>query len=168
VFPAGPLRERATDGMARADAVVLLAGSQARAEGVALDETVHQRWSQARFERPVLRGWLAPKAPAPGGPLIAFAGIARPQKFFDTLEALGAEVAEAVPYPDHHAFDEAELAWLARLARERGARLVTTEKDFARLPAAWRAEAAALPVEARFTDEAVLEALLAPIRARMH
>jgi tetraacyldisaccharide 4'-kinase len=167
VFPAGPLRERAADGLARAGAIVLLAGSQARAQALSLTEPVHARWSADRFERPILRAWLEPKGAAPGGPLVAFAGIARPQKFFDTLCARGADIAEAVPYSDHHAFGEAELAWLATLARERGARLITTEKDFARLSGGWRAQVLVLPVEACFADEAALAALIAPIRARM-
>ncbi|MBL8549222.1 MAG: tetraacyldisaccharide 4'-kinase [Hyphomonadaceae bacterium] len=156
VFPAGPLRERAADGLKRADAILLQAGSRAAAESATFP-----------FDGPVLRGWLAPKAPAPSGPLVAFAGIARPRKFFDALRAAGADVQEEIPYPDHHVFDESELAWLATLAQERGARLVTTEKDHVRLDARRRGEIAAWPVEARFLDEAALDALLAPVRARV-
>jgi tetraacyldisaccharide 4'-kinase len=59
------------------------------------------------------------------------------------------------------------LAYLSQLALERGASLITTEKDAARLTPDWRARVAVLPVTARFADEAALEALLAPIRSRM-
>ena len=46
-------------------------------------------------------------------------------------------------------------------AEEFGAGLITTEKDWVRLPPAWRARVAAWPVRARFEDEAALDALLA-------
>lgn len=153
VFPAGPLRERLNQGVARASAFVLMGVGDAP-------------WLEAGA-RPVLRARIASIGAAPEGPLVAFAGIARPEKFFDTLSAMGADVSEAVPYDDHHAFSESELDWLATLARERGARLITTEKDHVRLPAARRGEIAALNVAARFEDEAALAALLAPIAAGM-
>ena len=159
VFPAGPLRERLADGMARADAVVLLASPGARPGADAND------WL-APFKGPILTARLE-AAGAPAGKLVAFAGLARPEKFFDTLTSLGADLEDAVPYPDHHPYSEDNLAFLTQLASERGARLITTEKDAARLSPEWRARVAVLPVSARFDDEAALNALLAPIRARM-
>lgn len=152
VFPAGPLRERLKDGLARADAFVLMGEGEA------------PPWLEGRQ---VLRARVEPLGAAPAGPLVAFAGIARPEKFFDTLAALGGAVAEAVPFADHHPFSERDLNWLETLARERGATLVTTEKDMMRIGAPRRARIAALPVRAVFKDEAALDALLAPIRARM-
>ena len=72
-----------------------------------------------------------------------------------------------MPYGDHHAYSTDDLDFLARLAGERGAQLITTEKDAARLSPDWRACVATLPVTARFADAGALDALLAPIRARM-
>jgi tetraacyldisaccharide 4'-kinase len=160
VFPAGPLRERLQAGLQRADAIVLLGAPALAAQHEQLEWLAH-------FHGPVLRAALAPAGPKPEGKLVAFAGLARPEKFFDTLSALGAEVEDAVPYPDHHPYNDENLDFLTRLAEERGARLITTEKDAARLSPQWRARVATLPVIARFEDEGALAALLAPIRARM-
>jgi tetraacyldisaccharide 4'-kinase len=160
VFPAGPLRERLSDGLRRADAIVLLQGLSPATDEQPLE------WL-ADFRGPVLRARLEPAGPAPAGKLVAFAGLARPEKFFDTLAAIGAEVEDAIPYDDHHAYSDDNLDFLARLAHERGARLITTEKDAARLSPEWRARVATLPVVARFEDEGALAALLAPIRDRM-
>jgi tetraacyldisaccharide 4'-kinase len=160
VFPAGPLRERLQAGLQRADAIVLLGAPALAAQNEQLE------WL-GDFHGPVLRAALAPAGPKPEGKLVAFAGLARPEKFFDTLSALGAEVEDAVPYPDHHPYSDENLDFLIRLAEERGARLITTEKDAARLSPQWRARVATLPVIARFEDEGALAALLAPIRARM-
>jgi len=160
VFPAGPLRERLSAGLARADAVVMLHNTWSE------DIPEQPDWLRG-FAKPVLQAAVSPIGEAPTGPLVAFAGLARPEKFFDTLEAVDADVAEAVPYPDHHPYSEDDLVWLEQLASERGAKLITTEKDAARLSPEWRARVAVLPVAARFADETALDALLAPIVSRI-
>jgi tetraacyldisaccharide 4'-kinase len=156
VFPAGPLRERLGDGLARADAIVLLGADAER-----------PAWLEG-FAKPVLSARLEPSGEIPRAKLLAFAGLARPEKFFDTLEAAGADVAEAVPFDDHHPYSEDDLGMLAQLAEDHGAALITTEKDAARLSPDWRARVSVLPVQARFEDEAALDALLEPIRSRMN
>ncbi len=158
VFPAGPLRERLSAGLARADAIIMMQP----AEGGAPVAT----WL-AGFTKPILHARLAPTSEAPQGKLVAFAGLARPEKFFDTLESLCADVEEAVPFGDHHPYSDDDLGYLAQLAEERGAQLITTEKDAARLSPEWRARVAVLPVTAKFDDESALDALLAPIQSRM-
>jgi len=166
VFPAGPLRERLADGLKRADGVVML--HNIWAAGLAAGETpAVQEWL-ADFGKPILHATLQPLGEAPHGKLVAFAGLARPEKFFDTLEDLGAELTEAVPFADHHVYSEDDLGVLAQMAEERGAQLITTEKDAVRLSPEWRGRVAVLPVTARFTDEGALDALLQPIRSRMN
>ncbi|MBS0386001.1 MAG: tetraacyldisaccharide 4'-kinase [Proteobacteria bacterium] len=172
VFPAGPLRERLRDGLQRADAIVLL-GSPApspvidEAHGEDAGETPAVQDWRTDFSKPILHARLELTGEAPAGKYVAFAGLARPEKFFDTLATLGVEVEDMVPYPDHHPYSDDNLDFLTRLATERGAKLITTEKDAARLSPEWRARVEVLPVTARFEDEAALDALLAPIRARM-
>ena len=147
VFPKGPLREPLSAGLARADAIVLMGEGPAPS---LLDG----------FDGPILRAELAPTAQAPGGPLVAFAGIGRPQKVFDSLLAAGADLAESVPFPDHHPYRPGDLAYLQRLAAARGARLITTEKDHVRLPPAIRPDVLTWPVKAVFQSPETLEALL--------
>ena len=159
VFPAGPLRERLADGLARADAIILLCEAGARSEPPSWLKRFRQTHS-ARAAR-------TNRATSPHGKLVAFAGLARPEKFFDTLAAAGATLEETMPFADHHVFSEDDLDFLQELAEERGARLITTEKDAARLSPEWRARVLTLPVAARFDDESALDALLAPIRSRM-
>jgi tetraacyldisaccharide 4'-kinase len=72
-------------------------------------------------------GWLAE------APIVAFAGIANPQRFFALVESLGARLLQRVAFPDHHPFSGADAARLLSLAQAKGARLVTTEKDWVRL-----------------------------------
>jgi tetraacyldisaccharide 4'-kinase len=152
VFPSGPLREPLGAALARCDlAIVMGAGETPWLEG---------------FAGPVVRARLTPVNAPPAGKLVAFAGIGAPEKFFATLRAAGAQVDEEAPFPDHHVFTTADQKFLDRLASERDARLITTEKDFARLPAPWRAHVATLNVAATFDDDARIDAALAPSLAR--
>lgn len=153
VFPAGPLREPLAAGLARADAVVLMLPAdlpQADPELLALFG-----------QTPVLIARLAPAAPPPPGRQLGFAGIGMPWKVERALKAAGCDLADFANFPDHFAYDERTLAALARHAEGYGAGLVTTEKDWVRLPPAWREKVAAWPVKAVFEDEAALDALIA-------
>ncbi|MBV9568987.1 MAG: tetraacyldisaccharide 4'-kinase, partial [Hyphomicrobiales bacterium] len=91
----------------------------------------------ARRGVPVLSGKLVPDPGVAealrGQAVVAFAGIGRPEKFFDTLRAIGALLVAAHAFGDHHRFVAGELSALAAEARARDAILVTTEKDMMRV-----------------------------------
>ncbi|MDP1738537.1 MAG: tetraacyldisaccharide 4'-kinase [Caulobacter sp.] len=152
VFPAGPMREPIRAGLARTDAVILL---------LPADMAEPDPDLVALFGKtPVLVARFEPAAAPPSGPQIGFAGIGKPWKVERALEAAGCDLKDFVRFPDHHAYTAADLALLEDLASRHGAGLVTTEKDWVRLPPAWRAKATAWPVRARFEDEASLLKIL--------
>jgi tetraacyldisaccharide 4'-kinase len=153
VFPAGPLREPVAAGLARADAVIIMTSGPE-------DEPAIERLGLADLEKPVFHAWLEPEATPPDGKLFAFAGIGRPEKFYDALSAAGGELANSMSFPDHHVFSDRDLASLREMARDYEARLITTEKDWVRLPADMQAETTAWPVRARFSQPAMLEGML--------
>ncbi len=143
-IPAGPLREPVTQGVARADAAVLVGDGAPDLAG---------------FRGPVLHAHLV----ADGGalvdrPVFAFAGIGRPEKFIASLEASGAKVIGSCFFADHHPYSEDEILELKAIGGE--ALLVTTEKDFVRLSIASREGIKVLKVSARFDDAAAMERLL--------
>jgi tetraacyldisaccharide 4'-kinase len=153
VFPAGPMREPLAAGLARADAVVLLLP----ADLAEPDPELLRLFGKT----PVLVARLEPLTPPPKGPQLGFAGVGKPWKVERALVAAGCELVDFVPLPDHATYDAAILRRLETDARRAGAGLITTEKDWARLPADFRQHVTAWPVRARFEDEAALDALLA-------
>jgi tetraacyldisaccharide 4'-kinase len=79
-------------------------------------------------------------APPAGAPVVAVAGIARPERFFKALGDLGYAVTRQFAFRDHHRYSGRDLDRIATAAREAGVDLVvTTEKDAVRVPAgcAW-------------------------------
>jgi len=158
VFPSGPMREPLAAGLARADAVVLLLPADLAAPDPEL--------LAAFGDTPVLLARLAPAAAPPAGPQVAFAGIGKPWKMERALKAAGCDLREFFGLPDHMRFAEADLAFYEEVARGYGAGLLTSEKDWMRLPDAWRAKVAAWPVRARFEDEAALARLILPLVRR--
>jgi tetraacyldisaccharide 4'-kinase len=152
VFPAGPMREPMAAGLARADAVIIL---------LPIDLPEADPKLLALFgHTPVLIARLEPDAPPPGGPQLGFAGIGKPWKVERSLKAAGCDLIDFAPFPDHGAYSEGDLRALEAHAAKYGAGLVTTEKDWVRLPPAWQAKVTAWPVTARFEDEEALGALL--------
>ncbi|NKB90137.1 MAG: tetraacyldisaccharide 4'-kinase [Acidobacteria bacterium] len=70
----------------------------------------------------------------PGGSVAAFAGIARPHRFFDGLKDTGAAIGHTRVFRDHHPYRTADIKQLLSDAEQQGCRnVVTTEKDAARL-----------------------------------
>ena len=151
VFPAGPMREPLAAGLARADAVVVLLPADLGAPEPAL---------MALFSgKPALIARLVAPPPPPG-PQVGFAGIGKPWKMERALIAAGCDLADFAPLPDHARYDARLLRFLAQRADALGAGLVTSEKDWVKLPAEWRTRVTAWPVEAVFDDDAALAALL--------
>ncbi|MGE4218955.1 MAG: tetraacyldisaccharide 4'-kinase [Alphaproteobacteria bacterium] len=155
-MPAGPLRESVARGLARASAAIVLGEDTS---GV----------SPLLADLPVLRGRIVPRGNDAtrfaGRPVVAFAGIGRPEKFFMTLRAIGADLVECRAFSDHHPYTPADLAALRDRARARNAAIVTTEKDAVRLPRALREEVDVLAVRVQWDDEAALGRLLDSVTA---
>lgn len=162
IMPAGPLRAPLDAQIARADALLVIGeGGKAAA--------LSDRF--ARDGKPVLEARIVPDCDPRWLsvlPAIVFAGIARPEKAFATIRNNGARVIATHAFGDHHRYTEREARKLLDEAEAKQAMLVTTAKDWVRLP---NAEGTALgelkhrsrpfPVALKFDDEAAVTALLA-------
>jgi tetraacyldisaccharide 4'-kinase len=161
-IPAGPLRAGLDAQIGRAQAMVVIGAPSRFADGAIA--------AAARAGVPVWTGRLVPDpaalAAVAGRPVLAFAGIGHPQKFFATLAAAGIGVARSAVFADHHAYTSAEASDLMLRAEQAGLALVTTEKDFVRLNGAPQLSdlarrTATIPVTLVFDDAGAVDAALA-------
>lgn len=143
-IPAGPLREPVVQGLARANAVILVGVGNPDLQG---------------FTGPVLRARLdADSTALRDRTVFAFAGIGRPEKLVASLEAGGARLTGSCFFADHHVYTDDEITQLKAIAGE--ALLVTTEKDFVRMTVAQREGIHMLKIKAVFDDPATMAGLL--------
>ena len=157
IFPLGPLRARLAFQLQKADAVILL-GGQDRMDAAGAIERKSETCRVAPL--PVFTAKIVPAVTEQmrARPVLAFCGIGRPGKFFDTLREAGIAVAKARAFPDHHPFSEDDARTLLAEASALNARLITTEKDRARLAGANGAcgelyrSAVPLPVSVEFLE----------------
>jgi len=126
VFPAGPLRAPLAAQLRRAQAVILIGQDGGGAPAVRAAARSGVPVLAARTEPVRRRGFKSKR-------WLAFAGIARPEKLYDSLRAAGARLEATMDFPDHHTFSEAECQVLLDRAAAQGLALITTEKDMARL-----------------------------------
>jgi len=170
LLPAGPLREPLNT-LGEADIAIL----------TRYDKSRHQnRLWDLKKAYPHLEVYTAAIEPTsawrfPGGeehplealhqlPALAFAGLARPLVFENTLSTLGTDLRGFRVFPDHYAYSAADLDDLVQKARERGAgALITTSKDWARLAEQWQGELPlwVLEVEPRVEPEKAFRKCLA-------
>lgn len=156
VMPAGPLRETVPDGLARADAVVLLGADEADVWG---------RVQRLGFKSlPVLRGKLEPVgdvSDVQGQKVFAFAGIGRPEKFYDTLKSLGCQLVGCRSFDDHHPYSNAEI--LSILADAMDTPVYTTAKDHVRLSPDHQKRIRVLNIALKWKADEDIDAMLSPL-----
>jgi len=153
-FPPG-LCGRNYDSLERADAVVLMKPSP--------DYDIDEDLAEQLKGKKVIPAYLVPVGDAPKGKLYAFAGIGRPNKFFDSLRRHGGDVVGEIPYKDHYQYSDGDIEELFLMAIEMEAGLITTEKDYVRLPRGYRKGVQVWPVKVQFEDELSLRQLLHPV-----
>jgi tetraacyldisaccharide 4'-kinase len=159
LLPAGNLREPLS-ALREADVIVLREEEATSLRGF-VAELMAGREAPAIWEiRRRLSLGEAGEVSLPSLP-VAFCGIARPDSFMTMLNAEGCMPVSRVDFPDHHKYDDHDVATLLQRARHSGANgFVTTEKDAVKLTPSMinRLEAVGPVVVTRLSVELVDEA----------
>ena len=124
-LPAGPLRQPVKSGLNDIDKIILTGES---------DKNEKDLFKS--FNIPIIKSNIKttslPKIKKEK--LLAFCGLANPNKFFDTLKKNGYEISSTRKFPDHYAYKKNDINNLIFYANERNLKLITTEKDYVKIP----------------------------------
>ena len=148
LIPSGPLREPIISGLSRYDAIIL----------VEHDTNNLLKPPDFKFPAniPIIRAEVKPSvssAPWKGQKVFAFSGIAHPEKFLATLKNLGCKIVGSNFFSDHYPFKNNEIKKLKLKAESLNAKLVTTEKDYVRIPFQQKGRIENIPIHIIFENK---------------
>lgn len=124
LFPAGPLRESIAEGLAKTDIVIVVGEIDTKLrQTLAGKKVISAKIKSNNLDR------------FGGKKLMAFCGLAYPEKFFSFLADQGLNVIDTEAFMDHHFYKISELEWLIAEAKKQDAKLITTKKDWVKFPA---------------------------------
>jgi tetraacyldisaccharide 4'-kinase len=166
IIPAGPLRAPLRTQLKRTHAIILVGPPDGADPVIKAARRRRLALFHARLEPD--RSTLAALT---GRKVLAFAGIADPEKFFATLTAAGIVVAERRSFADHHVYSATEARMLIAHADDQNLVLITTEKDQARLSgnpklAALAARTLVLPVRLVVEEEEAFRQMILTVVKR--
>lgn len=136
LIPAGPMREPLQSGLKKADLVILIGEASAEL-------------TKKLAGKKIVKAKIVPTnlAEFSGKKLVAFCGLAYPQKFFSSLENEGLEVVATHSFADHYNYKISDLENLEKIAAEKNATLITTKKDWIKFPATFQKKISFLDIE---------------------
>jgi tetraacyldisaccharide 4'-kinase len=143
VFPSGPLRETVSTALRRTQGVIVINRNQE----TDLSPLGKAKQFDAHIEL-VNKG-----GPDEGKKVIAFAGIAMPEKFFKTLEDNGYHLFAHHAFPDHHVYRHGELDSIVSTSKTKNLSVITTEKDWIRLSDKWKSKISYLKIAVVLDDK---------------
>lgn len=145
LLPAGPMRQKLEVGIQNID-LVIFNGKDETGLGQKIPPHI-----------PIFTGELQPDEEIvekmKNRRVYGFAGIGNPSRFFKTLNNIGADLVGEAHFADHHPYTDADLTQLYEEAIQSGAELVTTQKDWMRLPTDWRDRVLTVPVRIHFSAD---------------
>lgn len=119
LLPAGPLREMPS-AIKRCDAIIVIKKEKI-AKNFSLPTSIPLFYAVNKEVCPYTKDT----------PVVAFAGIGYPKKFFENVPV---KVVKKISFPDHYQYTDQDIKDLIKVANNMDAKLLTTEKDWVRLP----------------------------------
>ncbi len=143
-IPSGPLREPIDTAFKRSNAVIIIGEDKTNITPLIPNNIPIFKSSITPYE---LDGFDLSKK------YIGFAGLAHPQKLLSTLQGNDFNVLDFHEFADHHPYSDSEINILIDNAQKTNAQLITTEKDYMRIPHKYRSQILFLPIELVFNNE---------------
>lgn len=138
-LPAGPMRELLFSALPKCNCIVVTG----------------ERDFSIKTDKPIFFAKLKIKnvETIPNQYFIAMCGIGNPKKFFNTLKSIDLSILHEISFPDHHTYNQTEIIRLIDMAKSYNAKIITTSKDFIKIPVSLRCKFIVLDIEYELPEE---------------
>ena len=146
LFPAGGLRELPETGVQKSDAVLIIGDK---------NDELETRIKSMKHDIPIFRAKMVTtnRVEIENNRVIGFCGLGYPSKFKDTLTNCGYELVDFVPFSDHHPYTITEIQKLINGAKSANATLVTTMKDYVKIPHVFKNKVSVIEIKLEPEDD---------------
>ncbi len=151
LLPSGPLREKIEKAIKRTSFFVVIGQDRQHLEEKLLNNNME-----------VVRAYISEKNVSnDSSKYIAFCGIGRPEKFFNSLKKSNYNVIKEISFPDHNKYKNDDLIKIVFEAEKNNAKIITTKKDWVKLPDEYKSKVKFLDIEIKFyNNDEFVELLL--------
>jgi len=144
-IPSGPLRENLS-ALKRADCVIINGKKNKDIETKIFNENQNAKIFYTNHIPKNINDFQNKK-------ITAFAGIGNPDNFFDLLKSCKFDIIETIKFPDHHKYSNKELENLLNKIKQNNSILLTTEKDFFRIPERYKKNIKCLKIKVEIENK---------------
>lgn len=161
IFPAGPLRENLASGLKKADLVFMIGNKPCKDFNLITQIQLSKKpyfKAGIKFERDFDKTTN----------YIAFAGIGRPDKFYEQLHSSGLILKKVISYEDHYHYNDSDIIKMLDIAKQNNCKLITTEKDFVKIPDNYKDEIICANVTLELENEEECKSLISMRMAQLN
>ena len=156
LIPSGPMRQSLAEVAKNIDLFIIIGK-----KNLAIEEEILQQNSEAKILSAQIFASNLDKFINQN--IVAFCGIAYPQKFFDFIKNNGLNLIETKIYADHYQYKIEDLEGIYQEALSKNLKLITTKKDWVKFPKIFQEKIDYLDIKLEFEDETLLMNLLKKI-----
>ena len=145
IFPAGPMRHSLKHGLKNVNLAIIMRN---------VNQSLESKISKMGIE--IIHGKTIPENKLndfTGCKVIAFAGIGKPQKFYKMLTDSGVKITDKINFPDHYLYTAEDVAMLKRLGKIKKLPILTTMKDYVKIPHSDKKNFTPVDIEVKFDDK---------------
>jgi len=155
IIPSGPMREHLSKAVDKSDLAIIIEEDKNNIQELII-KNIPVVNANLKIADKDLNNFKKKK-------VMAFCGIGYPEKFYKTLEKIECEIMQTKSYPDHYAYSKQDIEYLLNQSQNINALLVTTEKDYVKIPKEYKNRIYFFPISIEFNDYSIIDKFLLSI-----
>ena len=158
LFPAGPLMHKIEISVKLSDAVIIIGN---------YNETLENNIKKIKDNIQIFRARMetVDRMQVENNRIIAFCGLGYPNKFMNTLQECDYKILDFLKFSDHHPYTITEIQKLVNIAKNNNATLVTTTKDYVKIPDIFKEEIKIIPIKLKLENDEFCNCLINKIKS---